>query len=151
MWAGAPALLEHDVTRDSVAHKFPEGNFYRKMVAFLKQLNLYLNHWPKHEKHALAKSIRDDAYRIFDLMVEGQKRYFKKTSLTELDVTIEKLRLKLMLAYELGYFAFRQKGDAEDRSEVVSEKRYGVLTVMLDEIGRIVGGWIKKVKESQQW
>lgn len=75
----------------------------------------------------------------------------KKTSLTELDVTIEKLRLKLMLAYELGYFAFRQKGDAAERSEVVSEKRYGVLTVMLDEIGRIIGGWIKKVKESQQW
>lgn len=121
------------------------------MVAFMKQLNLYLNHWPKHEKHALAKSIRDDAYRLFDLMVEGQKRYHKKTSLTELDVTIEKLRLKLMLAYELGYFAFRQKGDAAERSEVVSEKRYGVLTVMLDEIGRIIGGWIKKVKESQQW
>jgi hypothetical protein len=32
MGAVAPALWEHDVTRDSVAHKFPQGNFYRKMV-----------------------------------------------------------------------------------------------------------------------
>lgn len=139
------------MTHDSVAHRFPEGNFYRKMVAFLKQLNLYLNHWPKHEKYALAKLVRDDAYLIFDLMVEGQKRYFKKTSLSELDVTIEKLRLKLMLAYELGYFSFKIKGAAVQSSDVISEKRYGVLTVMLDEVGRIVGGWIKSVKESQKW
>jgi hypothetical protein len=40
------------------------------MVAFLKQLNLYLGHFPTHEKHALCHSIRSDAYQVFDLMGE---------------------------------------------------------------------------------
>lgn len=139
------------MTHDSVAHRFPEGNFYRKMVAFLKQLNLYLGHFPTHEKHALCHAIRSDAYLIFDLMVEGQKRYFKKTSLTELDVSLERLRMKLMLSYELGYFGFKHKGEKIENSPVAGEKRYGVLSVMVDEIGRIVGGWIKAVKEDQKW
>lgn len=139
------------MTHDSVAHRFPEGNFYRKMVAFLKQLNLYLGHFPSHEKHALCHAIRSDAYKIFDLMVEGQKRYYKKTSLTDLDVTIERVRMKLMLAYELGYFGFKHKGESVLQSPVAGEKRYGVLSVMVDEIGRIVGGWIKAVKEDQKW
>lgn len=117
----------------------------------MKQLNLYLGHFPSHEKHALCHSIRTDAYRVFDLMVEGQRRHYKKTSLTELDVSLERLRMKLLLALELGYFAFKHKGEKVERSEVAGEKRYGVLSLMLDEIGRIVGGWIKAVKEDQKW
>ena len=54
--------------------------FIRKFMAFAKQTNLYLNHFPKSEKYALSQSIREDMYKIFDLMVEGQKRYYKKTS-----------------------------------------------------------------------
>ncbi|MDD5159698.1 MAG: four helix bundle protein [Sulfuricurvum sp.] len=139
------------MTHDSVAYRFPEGNFYRKMVMFLKQLNLYLNHFPSHEKFGLALGIRNDAYVIFDLMVEGQKRHYKKTSLTELDVAVERLRMKLLLAYELGYFSYKTKSDTVVTCAMLSEKRYGVLSLQLDEIGRIVGGWIKKVKEELKW
>ena len=64
-----------------------ETAFVRKYIDFLKQLNLYLNHFPRHEKYALCQSIRQDAYNVFDLMVEGQKsiclglRIFSKVSL----------------------------------------------------------------------
>jgi hypothetical protein len=139
------------MTHDSVALKFHEGNFYRKMVAFLKQLNLYLGHFPTHEKHALCHSIRSDAYQVFDLMVEGQKRYYKKTSLSDLDVSLERLRMKLMLSYELGYFNFKHKGECVSNTPVAGEKRYGALSVLVDEIGSIVGGWIKAVKLDQKW
>ena len=84
-------------------------------------------------------------------MVEGQKRYYKKTSLTELDVAVERLRMKLLLAYELGYFSHKTKTDTVVTCAMLSEKRYGVLSLQLDEIGRIVGGWIKKVKEELKW
>jgi len=49
-----------------------------KFMEMMKLLNIYLNHFPRHEKFALALQIRQTAYRVFDLMVECQKRYFKK-------------------------------------------------------------------------
>jgi hypothetical protein len=127
------------------------GAFYRKMVLLLKQPNLYLNRFPKHEKYALCQSIRNDGYLVFDLMVEGHKRYYKKTTLTELDIAIERLRMKLLLAYELEYFNYRTKNDETERDPLAGEKRYSAISQMIDEIGRIAGAWIKSVKETEKW
>ena len=111
----------------------------------MKLLNIYLNHFPKHEKFALALQIRQTAYRVFDLMVECQKRYYKKTSLSELDITHEKLRMQIYLANELGYFSFKNgKHDADSASPV---KRYLAISHLVDEIGKMIGSWIKKIKD----
>ena len=48
-------------------------------LEMVRLLNVYLNHFPKHEKYALVSIIRNTAYEIFDLITECQKRYFKKT------------------------------------------------------------------------
>jgi four helix bundle protein len=53
-----------------------------KFIAFAKQMNLYLNHFPKHEKYGLSQQIRNSAYEVYGYIVESQKRYLKKTSLT---------------------------------------------------------------------
>lgn len=84
-----------------------EAILNRKFIEMIKLLNIYLNHFPKFEKYALANNIRNTAYTIYDLITEAQKRYFKKTSLTQLDVEHEKLRMQVYLANELGYFNFK--------------------------------------------
>ena len=76
-------------------------------MEFAKLLNIYLNHFPKHEKYALSNRIRNTAYDVYDFISEGQKRYHKKTTLTQLDIAHEKLRMQLYLAYELGYFKYK--------------------------------------------
>ena len=86
---------------------FSEIGLNRKFMEFIKLLNVYLNHFPKHEKYALCSSIRNTAYEVYDLIVESQKRYYKKTTLINLDITHERLRMQLFLAYELGYFKSR--------------------------------------------
>jgi hypothetical protein len=125
-------------------------NFLRVYIDFLKQLNLYLNHFPKFEKYALSQEIRKNAYEVYDYMVEGQKRYHKKTSLTSLDISFEQLKSKIFLAYELGYFIFKD-GKNDSNSDVDAERRYAVLTLKLEKIGKMVGGWIKKAKEDNHW
>ena len=62
-----------------------EAQLNRKYMEFVKLLNIYLNHFPKHEKYALANRIRNTAYEVYDLISEAQKRYFKKTTLTDLE------------------------------------------------------------------
>ena len=111
----------------------------------MKLLTIYLNHFPKYEKFALALQIRQTAYRVFDLMVECQKRYYKKTSLSELDIAHEKLRMQIYLANELGYFAFKDGKRALDK--VSPEHRYMAISRLVDELGKMIGAWIKKVKE----
>ena len=53
-----------------------ETELNRKFIEFAKLLNIYLNHFPKHEKYALANQIRSTAYEVYDLISEGQKKLF---------------------------------------------------------------------------
>ena len=50
-------------------------------MEFMKLLNIYLNHFPKFEKYALSNRIRNTSYELYDLITEGEKRYYKKTTL----------------------------------------------------------------------
>lgn len=125
-----------------------EAKLISKYMEFAKQMNRYLNHFPRHEKFGLALSIRNSAYSVFDLIVEAQKRYHKKTTLTNLDITHEQLRMKFMLAHELGYLSF--KSGAED-DEVDASKRFLAINRMIDEMGRMIGGWIRyEVSDKEQ-
>lgn len=92
----------------------------RKYVELAAKLNTYLNHWPHHEKYGLAQQVRTTLYDCYKLMVEGHKRYHKKTTLTQLDVGHEQLRMLLYLAYELGYLA-HHKGKAAPPNVAISE------------------------------
>jgi len=119
---------------------------YRKFIEFAKLMNIYLNHFPKHEKYALANKIRNSAYEVYDLIVEGQKRYHKKTTLTTLDITHEQCRMQLYLAYELGYFRFKDGKRADDEDKI-EEQRWTTISRLVDELGKMIGGWIKHEAE----
>jgi four helix bundle protein len=97
-----------------------------------KDLVLYayrcLGQFPKSERHVLAADIRKGLYEIDALIIRAQKRYYKKTTLQDLDIEVELLKNKIRLAKDLDYLPF---------------KKYENLEKMLLEIGRMVGGWIK--------
>jgi hypothetical protein len=129
-----------------------EAELNRKFIEFAKLMNIYLNHFPKHEKYALANRIRNTAYEVYDFISEGQKRYIKKTTLTNLDITHEKLRMQCYLANELGYFEYSngKKADKEDR-DTQAAHRYQTINKMVDELGRMIGGWIQKLKTENRF
>lgn len=130
-----------------------EAQLCRKFTAFAQLLNIYLNHFPKAERYALAGRIRNTAYEMYDLITEGQKRYLKKTTLTNLDITHERLRMQIYLAYELGYFRFKdgRAADSQQNPQALEQHRFTTLGNMVDELGRMIGGWIAKLREQNQW
>jgi len=128
-----------------------ETELNRKFIEFAKLLNIYLNHFPKHEKYALANQIRSTAYEVYDLISEGQKKYYKKTTLTNLDIAHEKLRMQLFLANELGYFKFSDGKTFLKGRENPEEHRYLTINLMIDELGRMIGGWIQKIRTDNRW
>jgi len=122
-----------------------EAILNRKFMQMMKLLNIYLNHFPRHEKYALSNNIRNTAYNIYDLITECQKRYYKKTTLTELDVTHQKLRMQIYLANELGYFTFK---DGKPSKDTDAPKRFLAISNLIDEIGKIIGAWINKLRDA---
>lgn len=127
-----------------------EGVITHKFIEMMRLLNIYLNHFPKHERQSMCANIRAIAYRFYDLCIEAHKRYHKKTTLTQLDIAHEQLRMQIYLAYELGYFSF--SGGAHLQGEPGEEKeghRYMAISRLIDELGRLVGAWIVSVNKME--
>lgn len=114
----------------------------KKFLEMLKLLNIYLNHFPRHEKYALCTRIRNTAYGLYDLITEGQKRYHKKTTLTQMDIAHEQLRMQIRLAHELGYFAFKDGKTSDKTPGAQAAHRLTTLQGLVDELGRMIGGWL---------
>jgi hypothetical protein len=59
--------------------------------------------------------------------------------------------MQLCLANELGYFNFISGKEVKDPREDTAQHRYLAINTMVDELGRMIGGWIQKIKEDKRW
>lgn len=116
-----------------------EAGLHRKLVLFAVQLEIYLAHFPNCHKYTLTQGIRQAYLDVYNLVTECQKRYHKKTTLTLLDVRHEQLRMMLTLANELGLFSY--SGGRKD-VQAPGDHRHLVISRMVDELGRMIGGWL---------
>ena len=87
-----------------------------------------IRQFPKYEKFLLSAEIRQQLFAIRKNTIRAAKKYAKKTTLTDLDIDIEMLRSDIRIAYRLKY---------------IDEHKLGVWMEKVDEIGRMVGGWLK--------
>lgn len=92
-----------------------------------------LRQFPKSEKHTLAAEIKQSMYRLLKLIITANKKYYKKTTLQEIDVELEFLRYMIRLS-------------ADTELRFLPFKKYENWLKMLNEIGRMLGGWIKSSK-----
>lgn len=91
-----------------------------------------LAQYPKGEKFALVADIKRCMDVMMERIIEANKKYYKKTTLQELDVEVEKLKAYVRLSYNLGF---------------LPPKKYEQWSGLVVEIGRMVGGWIKSVSK----
>lgn len=93
-----------------------------------------LARFPKMERHVLCAEIRRTMWDLLRLAVACNKRHYKKTTLQDLDAALDLLRCQVRLSMRLGYLDMR---------------RYEHWSRLLDEIGRMIGGWIKSISRQQ--
>ena len=87
-----------------------------------------LAQFPKAEKYALVADIKRCMDTFLEYLIEAQKRYHKKTTLQNLDITLAKLRAYTRLAHNLGF---------------LPPKKYHAWSERNVELGKMIGGWIK--------
>ena len=106
-----------------------------KLLKKLEELDIYAHNaamqFPKYEKHVLSANMRETLARVIKLTIRCSKRYYKKTTLQDIDIELEYYRSLIRKAFKLKY---------------INVKRYEIWSRYTDEIGRMVGGWVKNIK-----
>lgn len=131
------------------ANSHPAAKAFNDCRKLIKLLNIHLNHFPRHEQHALCVYIRSAVYDVYELYVEVQKKHHNKTTLKRLDVRHEQLRMLVNLAFELGYFEYKNNkrvADGRDAKQQ-SERRYSALSWHIDTVGKDIGTRIRSARE----
>jgi len=99
--------------------------------------NQALLQFPKAERYALAADIKNSMYTFYRLIITANKKYYKKTTLQDADVELEVLRgfLRLAVNKNLRYLPIN---------------KYENWSIMISEIGKMLGGWIKSTKQIEK-
>lgn len=104
------------------------------LVIYQKHYDLMLycfpiiNRFPKNQRFVLGQQLENAILCIGMMIVHANKLRQKRGKLYEIDVELEKLRFLIRLAKDL---------------QLLSVNKYGILSERINEIGRLLGGWIK--------
>ena len=108
-----------------------ELKILQKVFDMMKYGYQALQQFPKSEKFAIVADIKHCMHLILERVIEANKKYYKKTTLQELDVEVTKLKAYLRLSHDLGFLPI---------------KKYEIWSGMVVEIGKMLGGWIKSAQ-----
>ena len=120
--------LEHpiaDPNKDKAVDKIEDMMVYAEPI---------LQKYPKYARFNLVTDIVRCMDRMMEIAVEADKKYFKKTTLQSLDVEVERMRRYVRISLRLKY---------------ISHRTYRLWSEKVNEIGKMVGGWIKANYEKE--
>jgi hypothetical protein len=69
---------------------------------------------------------------MMERAIEANKKFYKKTTLQDMDVAVDKLRHYIRLSYRLKFIDY---------------KKYKRWTAQVNEIGKMLGKWIMSTKK----
>lgn len=98
-----------------------------------------LEQFPKADKYTLGKDIRQTMYNILRLVIMLENKHYKKTTLGELDTELDVLRHFVRMAADANLH--------QNKKPCLSFRKYEIWSRKIDEIGRMIGGYQKSLKE----
>lgn len=106
----------------------------RELIIYQKHYDMMLyslpiiGRFPKDQRFILGQQIENQMIEIAKMIVHANKLRQKKGKLYEIDIELEKLRFLIRLSKDL---------------KIMTVSKYGHHCERLDEIGRLLGGWLK--------
>lgn len=100
-----------------------------KWVEFLKWLLLTTDKFPKKVRFTFAERINHLALNVVEELVEARYTKHKTVILKKANLNLEKIRVLLRICHELQF---------------ISHKTYEHSIRAINEIGKMLGGWIKQ-------
>lgn len=109
-----------------------------KIADMMKYGKQAVANFPRRERQT-ADEIRRSMLTMHRLSIMVEKKYYKKTTLQELDIELDVLRHLIRLAQDKDYYG-------RNVAPPLPFKKYEYWSGMLSEIGRIIGGYMKYAK-----
>lgn len=106
-----------------------DSPIFAKTYDFLVWLIPQTLKFPKSQRFVLAQRLHDSALNFHELLIRARKVRPNREVLVQADVELEKVRLHLRLAHEL---------------RLLSAGQYEHASRAVVEIGRLLGGWLKR-------
>ena len=103
-----------------------------KTYDFLKWLLPVTQKFPKSQRFVLAQRLQQTAFQFYELTIEARRVRPNDAVLKRADIELDKLRLYLRLCHEL---------------ELLGMGQYRHASRMTTEMGKLLGGWMKKGPE----
>lgn len=94
-----------------------------------------LKQFPREHRYTTAASVRQNMDEVESLCIAAWKRYYKKTTLQDMDIVLQQLKKRVERCYMM---------------RILPPKKYEQWSAMLNEIGRMVGGMIKSANEKSK-
>lgn len=101
---------------------------YQKVYDLMIYLFPIVDRFPKYEKFVLCTHVKNCVLEIARTIIRANKSRNKKPLLYNIDIAIEELRLLIRFSHDRKY---------------LSHKSYEETSRRVNEIGRLLGGWIK--------
>lgn len=111
-----------------VDHTRTTGLALEKMYQFLKWLLPAVEKFPRAHKFTLGDRIENGALEVQERLIEATYTRHNEAMLLQANLGLEKLRFLFRLAAEL---------------HLLDLRRYEYAARAIDEVGRLVGGWLK--------
>lgn len=125
----------------------PEGEVPRRFIMkekvseMMKYAMPLLDNFPRRNRK-LADTLRDSVLEMYRLTTELEKAYYKKTTLQKLDVELAVVKEFVVLASDKDYCGHQFAPPLTMHQREVWSRHN-------DEIGRIIGGYIKAVRAKE--
>ncbi len=110
-----------------------ELKILQKTYDMIKYGNQCLLQFPRAERYALAAEIKQCMYKILRLIIQANKQRNKRQLQIEIDTELDVLRTFIRLA-------------ADKQTAYLPLRKYEIWSKQLNEIGRMLGGWMKATK-----
>ncbi len=104
---------------------------FAKTYDLLSWLIPLAHRFPKAQRFILAQKIQDAGFALQESLVRAAKTDGTLAALREADVSLDLLRLRGRLAADLAFVSLRQ---------------YEHFCGRVDEIGRLLGGWMRRAR-----
>ena len=111
----------------------------QKIADMIKYGKQAVENFPRREKET-ADEIRRSMLTMYRLAIVVKKKYYKKTTLQELDTELDVLKHLIRLAQDKEYYS-------QNITPPLPIRKYEYWSKLLNEIGRIIGGYMKFVKQ----
>ena len=104
---------------------------FEKIYELILWLYLRVNKFPKSQRFVLGQHIENTTLKILEGIIEANQERNKLSYLKQASVELDKLRILIRLSKDLRFISIRQ---------------YGFGAGKINEIGKMLGGWIKSCR-----